>query len=199
MQNIVAHHVKKERPVPHGNGRRGTWVGCLLCLQGHWWCSSTSLSLCNTAVWGGAEVMRCENSIKRSRGNHLYQRNTGLGDERKNGAWWGHSHEKVVLSWFLQGLFLGLQSGPGRCHSSVAALGQGQGGLGPCPTSLVLGSPGEIALVWGFILFVVFFIPSDPNRNIRLSGGCGDTGRCLPTRVQLTLAGALVPPALFLL
>lgn len=27
MQNIVAHHVKKERPVPHGDGRRGAWEG----------------------------------------------------------------------------------------------------------------------------------------------------------------------------
>lgn len=79
-----------------------------------------------------------------------------------------------------------------------AALEQGQGDLGP-PTSLVQGSPGELALVWGFTLFVVFFTPSDPDRNIRLSGRCGETGRCLPTKVPLTLAGALVSPAPFLL
>lgn len=51
----------------------------LLCLQGRWWCSSTSLSLCDTEVWGveggGKEVMSCEDSTNRCRGNHLYQRN----------------------------------------------------------------------------------------------------------------------------
>lgn len=93
-------------------------------------------------------------------------------------------------------------SGPGGrqrqvpAHSSVAALGQGQGDLGPRPTSLVLGSPGVTALVWGFTLFVVFFIPGESNTNIRLRVGGGDSGRRLPTGVQPIPDGALVPPVL---
>lgn len=146
MQNIVAHHVRKKRPVPHGNRGRGSWVGCLLCLQGHWRCSSTYLSLCNTAVWGGAEVTRCKNSVKRSRGNHLYRRSTSLGDERKNGAWVRSQSREGMGSrrWFCPGFSKGCPGPavrPRQCHSSVAA--QGQGDLGPCPKSLVLGSPGE--------------------------------------------------------
>lgn len=76
MQNIAGHQVNKHTSTSQSQAAEGTWVGSvLLCLQGRWRCSSTSLSLCRTAVWGGKEVMRREDSVNRSRGNPLYQRN----------------------------------------------------------------------------------------------------------------------------
>lgn len=72
MQNIVARHVETSTS---RNRRRGTWVGSFALSQGRWRCSSASLRLWGAAVWGGKEVMRCENSIQQSRGNRLYQKN----------------------------------------------------------------------------------------------------------------------------
>lgn len=84
----------------------------MLCLQGHRRCLGPSLSLCTTGVWGGREVMSCENSIKRSRGKYLCWRNKRpISVIRvKTGPARGRGHEKGWgeggFSRFLQGLLL---------------------------------------------------------------------------------------------
>lgn len=83
---------------------------------------------------------------------------------------------------------------------SAAALGQGQGGLGPWLESLVLGSLGRgdrgllLETLPGLHLFVVFSIPENPSRNSGLRVVArGDSTGHWPLSTQPATVGALVP------
>lgn len=78
--------------------------------------------------------------------------------------------------WFSPGFskgcsWAGREARAGPARSSVAALGHGQGDLGPGPGKARGGITQACSLrhFLGFRLSVVFFIPDDPNRNMRLS------------------------------